>query len=277
MPPVKAPLVSHSDVYGLTSRGEAEIRGSKTNLPPLALELLVRTDGRTPVHELQSSMSGVPSQRVAETLARLLHDDLIQHSRTRDDALHMDDVKGIARTAVRTHPAGASTQREATAGFNSLKQDGFYVRIARRPDARPNLPQDRTPSLLVVEDEPHLARFLSHFMRFEGFDVRLAGDRTEIVQQLRTPPRPDLVLLDVMLPDVNGFDVLTRIREHAVLRQVPVLMLTSIATRESVIKGLVCGADGYVTKPFQVEVLVKAVQTIFGIAHERSGTPWEHV
>jgi CheY-like chemotaxis protein len=275
MPPVKAPLVSHSDVYGLTSRGEAEIRGSKTNLPALALELLVRTDGRTPVHELQSSMSGVPSQRVSEMLARLLRDELIQYSDARDDALHMDDIKGIARTAVRAHSAGQSTQREATAGFNSLKQDGFYVRIARRPDARPTLPQDRTPSLLVIEDEPHLAKFLSHFMRFEGFDVRLAGDRNEIVQQLRTPPRPDLVLLDVMLPDVNGFDVLTRMREHAVLRDVPVLMLTSIATRESVIKGLVCGADGYVTKPFQVDVLVKAVQTIFGIAHERPGNPWD--
>jgi CheY-like chemotaxis protein len=275
MGPVRAPLVSHGDVYGLTSRGEAEIRGSKTNLPALALELLVRTDGRTPVHELQSSMSGVPSQRVAETLARLLRDDLIQYSQAQNDGLCLDDINGIARTAVRAHPAGRSTQREATAGVNSLKQDGFYVRIARRPDARPTLPQDRAPTLLVIEDEPHLAKFLSHFMRFEGFDVRVASDRNEIVQQLRTPPCPDLVLLDVMLPDVNGFDVLTRIRQHAVLSDIPVLMLTSIATRESVIKGLVCGADGYVTRPFQVNVLVQAIQTIFGLAHDRKFDPWE--
>ena len=275
MATVKAPLVSHGDVYGLTSRGEAEIRGSRTNLPALALELLVRTDGRTPVHELQSSMTDVPSQRVAEILARLLRDELIQHSAVEDDALRMDDIKGIARSAVRAHPAGKSTQREAIAGFNSLRQDGFYVRIARRPEARPTLPQDRTPTMLVIEDEPHLARFLSHFMRFEGFDVRVAADRNEIVQQLRTAPRADVVLLDVMLPDVNGFDVLTRIREHAVLRDIPVLMLTSIATRESVIKGLVCGADGYVTKPFQVNVLIKAIQTIFGLAHDQATDPWE--
>jgi CheY-like chemotaxis protein len=273
---VKAPLVSHGDVYGLTSRGEAEIRGSRTNLPALALELLVRTDGRTPVHELQSSMTDVPSDRVSETLARLLRDELIQYSTAQDDALRMDDIKGIARSAVRANPAGKSTQREATAGFNSLKHDGFYVRIARRPDARPTLPHERTPTLLVIEDEPHLARFLSHFMRFEGFDVRVASDRNEIVQQLRRAPTPDMVLLDVMLPDVNGFDVLTRMREHDVLRTIPVLMLTSIATRESVIKGLVCGADGYVTKPFQVQVLVKAIQTIFGLVHERAPDPWEH-
>jgi CheY-like chemotaxis protein len=275
MAPVKTPIIGHGDVYGLTSRGEAEIRGSRTSLPALALELLVRTDGRTPVRELQSSISGVSSQRVAETLARLLREDLIQYSQPQDDALCLDDINGIARTAVRTHPAGRSTQREASAGVTSLKQDGFYVRIARRPEARPTLPQDRAPTLLVIEDEPHLAKFLSHFMRFEGFDVRVASDRNEIVQQLRTPPRPDLVLLDVMLPDVNGFDVLARMREHAVLGEIPVLMLTSIATRESVIKGLVCGADGYVTKPFQVDVLLKAIQTIFGLAHDRKSDPWE--
>ena len=166
MAPVKAPLVSHGDVYGLTTRGEAEIRGSRTNLPPLALELLVRTDGRTPVHELQSTMTSVPSQRVAETLARLLRDELIQHSAADDDALRMDDIKGIARSAVRANPAGKSTQREAIAGFNSLRQDGFYVRIARRPEARPTLPQDRTPTMLVIEDEPHLARFLEPLHAF---------------------------------------------------------------------------------------------------------------
>jgi two-component system, OmpR family, response regulator len=271
---VKAPLVSHGDVYGLTSRGEAEIRGSRTNLPALALELLVRTDGHTPVHELQSSVEGVSSDRVAEMLQRLLRDELIQYSNRQDDTLRMDDIRGLARTVVRAHPAGKSTQREATDGYNSLKHDGFYVRIARQPDARPTLPQDRPPSLLVIEDEPHLAKFLSHFMRFEGFDVRVASDRNEIVQQLRAAPPPDLVLLDVILPDVNGFDVLTRMREHAVLRDIPVLMLTSIATRESVIKGLLCGADGYVTKPFQVEVLVKAIQTIFGLAHENKSDMW---
>jgi DNA-binding response OmpR family regulator len=75
---------------------------------------------------------------------------------------------------------------------------------------------------------------------------------------------------------VNGFDVLMRMREHAILRDIPVLVLTSIATCESVIKRLVCGVDGYVTKPFQVSVLVKAIQTIFGLAHDRKSDPWEH-
>jgi DNA-binding response OmpR family regulator len=103
----------------------------------------------------------------------------------------------------------------------------------------------------------------------------VAGDRDAIVEALREG-RPDLVLLDVMLPDANGFDVLARIRQHPSLSDLPVVMMTSIATREAVIKGLACGADGYVTKPFQVHLLVKAIQTIFGLAHDRVSDPWEH-
>jgi two-component system OmpR family response regulator len=273
MPALNAALVNHDDVYGLTSRGEAELRGSRTTLPPLALELLLRADGRTTVNELHSCMPEVGSERVTETILRLLRDRLIQYSDVRNDVLQLDNIQGIARSAVRER--GKSNQREATAGFNSLKHDGFYVRIARRPDAKPMLPVDRAPTLLIVEDEPQLARFLGHFMRFEGFEVRVAGDRNAIVEQLRVEPQPDLIMLDVMLPDANGFDVLVKIRQHAKLREIPVLMCTSIATREAVIRGLACGADGYVTKPFQVQVLVKAIQTIFGLAHDRMSDPWE--
>jgi len=266
-------LVSQSDIYGLTPRGEAELRGAGTTLPPLALELLLRADGRTTVDQLQSCMPDVASERVAETILRLLSAKLLQFSNARDEVLHLENIKGIARSAVREH--GKASRSEANAGFDSLKHDGFYVRIARRPDAKPMLPRDRAPTLLIVEDEPQLARFLSHFMRFEGFDVRVAGDRNAIVEQLRILPHPDLILLDVMLPDANGFDVLVKVRQHPNLCDIPVLMCTSIATREAIIKGLACGADGYVTKPFQVQVLVKAIQTIFGLAHDRVSDPWE--
>jgi DNA-binding response OmpR family regulator len=157
--------------------------------------------------------------------------------------------------------------REAGAGVTSLQQQGYYVRIARRPAARPQLPDDRKPLAIVVEDEPHLAKFLKHFLGLEGFEVRIAGTREEIVSALRQPPRPDLVLLDVMLPDADGFDVLMKIREHEALRHVPIIMLTAKTTREAVIKGLAGGADGYITKPFQTDVLVKAIKTMFGMPH----------
>jgi len=75
---------------------------------------------------------------------------------------------------------------------------------------------------------------------------------------------PDLVLLDVLLPDVNGFDVLNRIRQHAALRQLPVLMLTSLSDRMNIAKGLGLGADGYLTKPAQPSTLIDAIQALVG-------------
>ncbi|OGB05750.1 MAG: hypothetical protein A3E79_00825 [Burkholderiales bacterium RIFCSPHIGHO2_12_FULL_61_11] len=120
-------------------------------------------------------------------------------------------------------------------------------------------------SVILIDDEPQLAKFLSHYLRFEGFDVRVAGCRAEIVAEIRKPPIPDLVLLDVMLPDADGFDILLRIRSHPALKDVPVIMLTAKATRESVLKGLAAGADGYITKPVETDVLLQAVRTVMGL------------
>ena len=70
-----------------------------------------------------------------------------------------------------------------------------------------------------------------------------------------------------MLPDADGFDVLSKVRQHPLLKSTPVIMVTAKATRESVMRGLACGADGYVTKPFEAENVVKAVRTVLGVEH----------
>jgi len=95
---------------------------------------------------------------------------------------------------------------------------------------------------------------------------RLAANRAEILDAFRQPPLPDLVLLDVTLPDANGFDILAKMRQHPALKTVPVIMLTAEATREAVLKGLLAGADGYVTKPFEPEVLTTAVNAVLGLS-----------
>jgi two-component system OmpR family response regulator len=92
----------------------------------------------------------------------------------------------------------------------------------------------------------------------------MALKRDDIAIGLRQP-LPDLILLDVNLPDVNGFDILAKMRQHPVLKIIPVVMLTAEATRESVLKGLQGGADGYVTKPFEPDLLVNAVKAVLGI------------
>ena len=82
------------------------------------------------------------------------------------------------------------------------------------------------------------------------------------MQGLGGKPYPHLVLLDVMLPDANGFDVLNRIRQHPVLQNTPVLMVTSLGEREDVVRGLTLGASGYITKPVKPSVLMQAVESV---------------
>ena len=116
-------------------------------------------------------------------------------------------------------------------------------------------------SVLIVEDDGALAKFLRKCLELEGFSATIAGNRNEIIAGLSRQPQPDLVL-----PDADGFNILMKIREHPTLKTVPVLMLNAKATREAVFKGLAGGANGYITKPFQPDALIEAVKTVPGIS-----------
>jgi two-component system OmpR family response regulator len=107
--------------------------------------------------------------------------------------------------------------------------------------------------VLVVDDERTLSDLLTMALRYEGWDVRSAGDGASAVQEARAW-RPDIVILDVMLPDVDGLDVLRRLREEN--RNIPVLFLTAKDSVEDRIAGITAGGDDYVTKPFSLEEVV---------------------
>ncbi|MER6995250.1 response regulator transcription factor [Streptomyces sp. NPDC000410] len=107
--------------------------------------------------------------------------------------------------------------------------------------------------VLVVDDEASLAELLSMALRYEGWEVRSAGDGAGAVRSARHF-RPDAVVLDVMLPDMDGLAVLGRLRRE--LPDVPVLFLTARDAVEDRIAGLTAGGDDYVTKPFSLEEVV---------------------
>ncbi|MFC8596331.1 response regulator transcription factor [Streptomyces atroolivaceus] len=125
---------------------------------------------------------------------------------------------------------------------------------------------DRNPiRVLVVDDEAPLAELLSMALRYEGWEVRSAGDGAGAVRTARDF-RPDAVILDVMLPDMDGLAVLGRLRRD--LNDVPVLFLTARDAVEDRIAGLTAGGDDYVTKPFSLEEVVARLRGLI----RRSGT-----
>jgi len=112
--------------------------------------------------------------------------------------------------------------------------------------------------ILVIEDEERMARFVRLNLEQDGFQVSEALNGREGLDKLRTF-MPDLVLLDVMLPDLDGFELLKMIRE---IDNVPVIMLTAKGEEEDKVRGLELGADDYVTKPFSPRELVSRVKAV---------------
>ena len=102
-------------------------------------------------------------------------------------------------------------------------------------------------------------------LKLEGYDVRVASGRDEIVAALRGPSLPDVILLDVNLPGTDGFSILARMRQHPALRALPVIMLTAQASRGDVLRALSGGANGYITKPFEHEALMKSLRAVLGV------------
>jgi DNA-binding response OmpR family regulator len=113
--------------------------------------------------------------------------------------------------------------------------------------------------LLLVEDEPALARGLSDTLRVQGFEVHVAPDGQRGLD-MALSLRPDLILLDIMLPKINGFEVCRSLRGQGV--DVPIVMLTAKGQEEDVILGLNLGADDYITKPFRTGELIARAKAL---------------
>jgi two-component system OmpR family response regulator len=255
------------ETYALTPRGQEELAGACTTLPAAQLELLVRMDGTLNLGEIMHSMTGVSQEDFARAFRAVRDGRLVS-------AMEDDSFQSELQTQLDAFSESVGAEA-ADAAALSLRRAGYVVGIARKRAKAPERPAGQPLLAVVVEDEPVLAKFIQSYLAFAGIQVRIAGNRAEVSATLGKLPIPDLVLLDVALPDADGFDILQRIRRHRQLHEVPVIMLTGTSTREAVIRGMRCGADGYVTKPFDAEALMRAVRTVLGLpGSARSSDPW---
>jgi len=118
---------------------------------------------------------------------------------------------------------------------------------------------DQIPQVLVVDDEPNIRELVQVALKFHGCSVTTAATGKDTLRYAEAN-RPDLIVLDVMLPDMDGFEVCRRLR--AAGNEVPVIFLTARDTSSDTVTGLALGGDDYVTKPFSVEALVARVRAV---------------
>jgi two-component system phosphate regulon response regulator PhoB len=130
-----------------------------------------------------------------------------------------------------------------------------------RPIMADGLADASKPLVLVVEDEPAVVTMLRYNLEKQGFRVDEAGDGAEALTRI-AETRPDLVLLDWMLPTLSGIEVCRQVRRNPNTRDLPVIMLTARADDQDAVRGLNTGADDYITKPFSIEALLARMRAL---------------
>jgi CheY-like chemotaxis protein len=158
----------------------------------------------------------------------------------------------------------ARARKEATVSKPELNRTGFYVAMAKRPPTPVVARNGSRHAVFVIEDDNDMSKLVGEILSKAGFLTRFARNRAEINTEFNKG-LPDLVLLDVSLPDTDGFAILERIRGNQKLAKMPVVMMTGKSDVVDIAKGLSLGADGYVTKPFKISGLISAVNTVLGL------------
>jgi CheY-like chemotaxis protein len=160
----------------------------------------------------------------------------------------------------------AEAHKEAVTTTPKLAKTGFYVAMARHAQGGPVMPHEGPRhSILVIEDDITLLKLVVEVLTTAGFKTRTARNRAEINAEINKVPLPDLLLLDVTLPDADGFQILERLRSVPKLSKMPVIMMTARSDVTDITHGLSLNADGYVTKPFKINALISAVGTVLGL------------
>jgi len=121
--------------------------------------------------------------------------------------------------------------------------------------------------VLIAEDEPNIVLSLEFLLKGAGYEVAVARDGSEALKLTGTL-RPDLIVLDVMLPSVNGFEVCRQVRGNRETKDTRILILTARGRESEVEKGMAAGANAYLTKPFATKELMKAVVELVGPAQD---------
>ena len=242
--------------YRLTAAGREAWEGQDSAVPADYRRILWMMDvqGQGGVGEALSKL--YPEEMLEEWLSELEEIGLIERipdgeqgfaSRGPDRTLALD--QGQISEAVRI--AGASLAR--TGAYLALD------RLRRRP-----LPSKTAAEtvVLIVEDDPDQLALADLRVSMAGYKVRVAGSVNGFLQALVDEGAPDLLLLDIMLPDGDGLDVLSKMRRHQALGSLPIVLLTARNEPGDIGRGLALGADGYITKPYTKNILADAIERI---------------
>ena len=260
--------------YRTTALGAAEVAAKPGKLKPGLKGLLAAVGEKASAESLRVKFPRAGDLEAA--LAQLARDGYVE-------PLPATPPKAAPQPVVVAAPAGSlenlfnEKPKEPTihqlkmaegtiSGARRLKA-GYQISIVNRP-GRPLLPRGGAGQkhvVLVIDGHEAEALETAPGMMLGGFEVRGASTKTEIVAALGKQPLPDLIIMDVDLPDAVGLDLLGKFREHDELKDTPIIVVTARAERDDIVAALAYGATGYLNKPIKAETLLRHVKDALGI------------
>jgi CheY-like chemotaxis protein len=272
--------MDNSIIYSKTAKAITELKDGARNLTREQARVLGQVDGKSSVGALSMKLDIAQKDRLIAGFKDLEKRGLIKvFSNSRGDMMF---APAVNRSSGSSDPIAFTPElpiieatelspeesvqawAEARRGAQGLEEKGFYTHAHNR--GRPGLKKRKeNPSVLIVEDDESIAQLLELLLTNKGFATQKATDGESALNMLLNAPMPDLVLLDVVLPGKDGFQILGHIRSSPALRELPVIMVTSQISDENVMRGLKAGADGYIFKPFKWQTLYNCIQSVIGV------------
>ena len=250
-----------SKIYRRTSAGDAALATRDRSVPADYRRILAFVDAETHVDVVRGCLRQFPDKLLDDWLGELeemgwlealpetdFHDLDFAQPLFAEPKLLADDVKRL--------------DRDASSAGAALQKTGIYLSPERLRNRPPSAKKPAHTTVLIVEDDPDQLSLADLRVTLAGYKVRAANSAKTLLASLRGHGAPDILLLDVGLPDGNGFNILAQLRHNKVLALLPVVMLTAKDDAEDIKKGLALGADGYVTKPYSKNVLADAIRRV---------------
>lgn len=247
-------------IYRLSASGRRAWEKVDPAVPAAYRRILGMLDTETHTDVLRAYLRRYPDQLILEWLAELEELGLVE-SRP-DKAAHDLDFTGNFKLPQLIAEDQAQLAEETQAAGSALARQGVYLaaeRIRNRP------PSSKAPAeivVLIVEDDPDQLALAELRVKLAGFASRSADCAGALQEALLRHEPPDLLLLDIVLPDGNGFDILAGLRNHPSHALLPVVMLTVKDDPTDIERGLSLGADGYVVKPYSKKLLEEVLSKV---------------
>jgi two-component system OmpR family response regulator len=246
---------------------EAQVQ--KSVLPKEYLRVMGLVEFQGHPNVVRSYLRRYPDRLIDEWLAELEEAGLLEYTpypyRENADLQFRSGGAATAPTPVLDEDKRLISDESWAAG-NILSMAGAYVskdRVENRPVL--NKPRSETV-ILVVEDDPDQLALAQRRVGLAGYQIRQAESGLALREDLQKLGAPDLLLLDVTLPDCNGFDILSELRSHPALSLLPIVMLTVKSDPADIQMGIALGADGYITKPYSKAILAQTIEQVLRLA-----------